>query len=558
MRVLDSSILNKPKTIRNIARGVASGGVLGICLFGHLGALGLVGPDEPRYAWIARAMANTGDWVTPRLYDQPWFEKPVLYYWSATVGFRFLHSPEWASRLPSAVGALGAALAIAWLAFRFYDEKSAWATLLIFPTTLAAIGFARAATPDMEFAAALTLAMACAAEILRRTGALGHAKPGTIPLGAVRSDYLGLIFWGAWIGIAALAKGPAAIVLAGGSLVLWSLVTRQWKHALRLAHPVAVCSFCVVALPWYALCALRNPDFVRTFLFLHNVERYVTPVFQHRQPFWFFGPILLLALFPWTALLAGVFLEGWKLWQQESWRDAPGFFFACWVAFPVLFFSLSQSKLPGYVLPAIPALSLLVAVSAVRAIPDTSRVSRWMFIALGLSWIAGLLAPMAGWLRFLPASVSRQLARQIYTILEVAAIMGILIVILALSHRRWMVLALSALLSAALVEVANRRVLPRLDPYISARETAIGWEKMPEVRDTLRSYELERSWYFGLNFYFGRELPELDPHNPDGGYVITNARGIGELHQAGRGLRVPDASGISPEAWEIVLYPAPP
>ena len=92
-----------------------------ICLFGNLGAMGLVGPDEPRYAWIARAMAGTGDWITPRLYGQPWFEKPILYYWAAAVGFR-LHLPaEWAARLPSAFAALAAALAIGWLAWEHYD-----------------------------------------------------------------------------------------------------------------------------------------------------------------------------------------------------------------------------------------------------------------------------------------------------------------------------------------------------------------------------------------------------------------------------------------------------
>ena len=94
----------------------AAGLVTLVCLFGHLGAIGLVGPDEPRYAWIARAMATTGDWVTPRLYGLPWFEKPVLYYWLAGAGF-LLHFPaEWAARLPSALAALVAAIAIGWLA----------------------------------------------------------------------------------------------------------------------------------------------------------------------------------------------------------------------------------------------------------------------------------------------------------------------------------------------------------------------------------------------------------------------------------------------------------
>ena len=161
-----------------------------VCLFSHLGAIGLVGPDEPRYAWIARAMASSGDWVTPRLYGQPWFEKPVLYYWAAALGF-VAHLPaEWAARLPSAFAALVAAIAIGWLGWKFYRTESRQLTSpfllapLIFSTTVAAIGFARAAGPDMLFSATLTIAMASGAIILSRRGALrsendeqGNARP---------------------------------------------------------------------------------------------------------------------------------------------------------------------------------------------------------------------------------------------------------------------------------------------------------------------------------------------------------------------------------------------
>src|SRR5580658_2160192 len=102
-----------------------SSAIIAVCLFGHLGAIGLVGPDEPRYAFIARAMAQTHDWVTPRLYGQPWFEKPVLYYWIAGIGFRFLKSGEIAARLPSAIAALLAACAIGWFALKEYGERTA-------------------------------------------------------------------------------------------------------------------------------------------------------------------------------------------------------------------------------------------------------------------------------------------------------------------------------------------------------------------------------------------------------------------------------------------------
>src|SRR5271165_295820 len=103
------------------------------CLFSGLGALGLVGPDEPRYMSIARAMLQSGDWVTPRLHGQPWFEKPVMYYWAAAAAFRVFGVDEFAARLPAALAALLATAAMTWAALRSYGLDAAWLTLLMLP-----------------------------------------------------------------------------------------------------------------------------------------------------------------------------------------------------------------------------------------------------------------------------------------------------------------------------------------------------------------------------------------------------------------------------------------
>src|SRR6202041_2548889 len=360
-------------------------------LFGNLGAIGLVGPDEPRYAWIARAMAETGDWVTPRLWGVPWFEKPVLYYWAAAIGF-WMHLPaEWAARLPSAIAALAAAKAIAWFARRHYgaDEDSIASTTLlapvVFATSVAVIGFARAATPDMLFSAAITLAMVCAAGVLRRAGTL--RIPDGAPSEIQKHNLLVLLLWGAFLGTGVLAKGPAAVILAGGAVATWALATSQWRAALRLGHPLAIASFCIVALPWYLLCARRNPDFIHVFIFQHNFERYLTPLFQHQQPFWFFAPITTLALLPWSALLLAAAQEALRLWREKSWKNSPGVFVACWAVFPVVFFSFSQSKLPSYILPAVPALALIAAISASRAFQRSRTNAIILSTGIGLVWI---------------------------------------------------------------------------------------------------------------------------------------------------------------------------
>jgi len=527
--------LDKPET--QLAARLFSGAAIAVCLFGHLGAIGLVGPDEPRYAWIARAMAETGDWVTPRLYGQPWFEKPVLYYWAAAVGFR-LHVPdEWAARLPSAFAALIAALAIGWLARKHYNRDAgslsdvALLAPLLFATSVAAIGFARSASPDMLFSASITLAMASASEILRRGGAL--RSPANESSRAALGDLALLAFFGAFLGLGVLAKGPAAVALAGGGIGLWTLATQKWRAAFRLAHPVAIGAFCLVALPWYVLCAVRNPDFLRIFLFQHNVERYLTPMFQHRQPFWYFGPIVVLALVPWTTLLWPAAQEGMRTWRENSWRDSPGFLFACWAAFPVVFFSFSQSKLPGYVLPAIPPLALLCAVSATRALDAARFRTRLIFASIGLLWLPlGILA----W-RYAsraPFEVAGPLSKYATAMSLIAAVLIPLAAILISRYRNpSLVVALCALSVCVTIELVSLSVLPVVDGLFSARAHAV-FVRNDQHPDRIFAYQLQRKWNYGLAFYFRRELPEWSPSDPEAALVLTTPAGLAQIRKLGR------------------------
>src|SRR5712664_4790735 len=210
-------------------------GTLYICYFSHLGAIGFVGPDEPRYAWIARDMAETGDWVTPRLYGKPWFEKPPLFYWGAALSFKLFGVSEVAARLPSAISALLATLALAWLALCLYGAETARWLLLLLPTTVGMIGFSHAAATDMPFSAMLTIAMVCAVVRLRLSLECGGLPPlsqnkavptkleGPPAPSAVstqratppfaNTSWRAALLFGFFLGLAVLAKGPAAIIL---------------------------------------------------------------------------------------------------------------------------------------------------------------------------------------------------------------------------------------------------------------------------------------------------------------------------------------------------------
>jgi len=505
-------------------------------------------------------MAQTGDWVTPRLYGQPWFEKPILYYWTAAIGFRLHLSAEWAARLPSAIAALVAAIAIGWLGWKHYADEvdgrfaeadaevgapapsggmarnPAILAPVLFSTSVAAIGFARAGTSDMLFSSCLTLAMAGAAHILHRTGALrANRDPLSDP---APRDFWPLVAFGAFLGAAVLAKGPAGILLAGGSIALWALATRKWRAAFHLAHPVAIAACCVVALPWYAICAWRNPDFLRVFILQHNFDRYLTPMFRHEQPFWFFGPIVILALLPWTILLWPAAQEGFRIWREKTWHSSPSFFFACWAVFPVLFFSLSQSKLPGYVLPSIPALALLCAAGTARAANRGRSPQIFLAGGIGLTLLALGIAALARANRIPWQALDYQYTPEFVSIVGRLALIFVATVVLfllgaALNGKFEYAMALCAVFVALAVETANLTVLPAMDRLYSARPHA-ALMRNDLHPDRIFIYHLSRSWEWGLAFYFRRELPEWSPSDPNAALVLTTPAGLDEIRKLAR------------------------
>jgi 4-amino-4-deoxy-L-arabinose transferase-like glycosyltransferase len=523
----------KPKTQSQKNTPIFASAIIVVtCLFTHLGALGLVGPDEPRYVWIARAMAQTNDWVTPRLYGSPWFEKPILYYWAAALGFKLNLSAEWAARLPSAIAALAAALAIAWLGWKFYAPTNelpqnnavtspALLAPVIFSTSVAAIGFARAATPDMLFAASITLAAANAASYMNQSGALRSASTND------RKDSVAtLVFFGAFLGLGVLAKGPAALILAGGAIGIWALATSHLRQALCLAHPIAIAAFALVALPWYVICAHRNPDFLHVFIFQHNFQRYLTPLFQHKQPFWFFIPITLLAVLPWAPFLISAALQGRDILRAGAWKNSPGFFFACWAFFPVLFFSLSQSKLPSYILPAIPPLALLLAVSANYGFVRSRALSVAISSLVAIVWLM-LGAAAAEYFMTDPQSGS---ASKI--LLAIAVTASILSVVFGFKRNVKSFVFTSAFAAAIAVEIAGLALLPALDPSVSSRERAAWITESPQTQ--FYTFHLQRSWNYGLAFYEGHPIEEWSPDNPAAASLLTTSQGLIELKKLGR------------------------
>ena len=518
----------RTSTIARIGWAVLILATLYVCYFSHLGAIGFVGPDEPRYAWIARDMVESGDWVTPRLYGKPWFEKPPLFYWSAAACFKLFGVSEVAARLPSAISALLATLALAWLALRLYGAETSRWLLLLLPTTVGMIGFSHAAATDMPFSGMLTIAMVCAAVVL---GLTRNENTPILP----RTPWIALVLFGFFLGLAVLAKGPAAIILSGGAIFFWALFTKRWRDAFRLFHPISLASFCLTALPWYILCARRNPDFFRIFIIEHNFKRYLTPEFQHIQPFWYYVPVLLLAFLPWIALL---------LWSSiacaihiiRTRRVYPSsLFLISWTAFCFLFFSISRSKLPGYILPAVPAIGLLLAHDLSCRLRRNGLSTR----LLGLSIAASLLAVAYVVDLFserIPFVTDLRPPESPGVFSGLMFLGAILVTILSVwrGNRTVAAIAVTALLFPIFFTFGPDD-LWQLDEGVSARQAskdAMEYLCVPAVRQAT-SYKLSRGLKYGLEFYLRREIDEWNTSANYRTVIFTTHRGSAELQKLG-------------------------
>ncbi len=356
-------------------------------IFGGAG-LGLVGADEPRYAQVAREMLARRDYVTPILYGKPWLEKPALYYWRAMLSFREFGVHDWAARLPSATFAL-TLVVLVYLHMKRFRPGAHLNAALITASCFGILSFARGASTDMQLAA---------------------------PFG------IGMLGWYAWyetdskfwlfdlyffIGLATLAKGPVAPFLAGLILIVFAALRREWSLLRRTFWWPGALLYLALVLPWFIEVQRRNPNFLRVFLLQHNLERFATDRYRHGQALWYYLPVVLLALLPWAVLsvaaLVSAIRESLTEWRARRSKghykgfqragDAFPEFLVIWALLPILFFTFSDSKLPGYILPSIPPLTVLTGDYLNRR----RGLSPWLLgghaLLVGLLTTAVLLAP---------------------------------------------------------------------------------------------------------------------------------------------------------------------
>ncbi len=512
-----------------------------ICYFSHLDVIGFVGPDEPRYAWIARDMAESGDWITPRLYGKPWFEKPPLLYWGGAFFFKLVGEghPEIAARLPSAFSALLATLVLAWFVWRTYGEETARCLLLLLPTSVGMIGVSHACATDMPFAGMLTIAMVCAAVVLEL-----HYGPHNLDTKPVlpRTSWLALLLCGFFVGLAVLAKGPAGFLLVGGAVLFWALFTKRWRDAFGLLHPAAIAAFCVTALPWYILCARRNPDFFRVFIIEHNFKRYLTPEFQHIQPFWFYIPVLLVAFIPWSLVGVGAAANRLGEFLRVRAIGPLAAFTLSWAIFCLVFFSIAKSKLPGYILPAIPPFGIFLSTSFSTE-KLLERRSKSLILALTALMFFAALAffyhQLEDYQRFVPSHSHRLDYGQTLAALVAFFFLSLSLFFATLSFwvRRNSVLELpflgaSILVLALLIGGSGTFVESTGLNRISGKTLApVAAHYSGEM---LRLSGFRRDYRYVLSFYLRREVLDWKENPIKNGFVLTNGISCEELNTRDR------------------------
>jgi len=414
---------------------------------------GLIGPDEPRYASIGRAMATTGDWVTPRLWGVPWFEKPALLYWMTAAGFKLGLGPDWAPRLPVALASVAFLIYFLLVLRREFGDRAAWYATAILATSAGWLAYSHIAITDLPMSSAFAAAMLT---IFGRDTS--------------KRDF---IVAGLLLGLAVLAKGlvPLALFIPA----LWFL-----RHRIRDLAILFVAA-AVVAAPWYALVSARNPGFVSDFIWKHHFGRFLNTALQHGQPFWFYLPVLLAGLFPWTPLV-GLAANG------RLYRDTRLQFLLAWFAWGFLFFSASRNKLPGYLLPLLPPVAVLMGVGLERS----ARARYWLAACALLFCLSPPLV------QALPQALANGVSRTSFHFTLAGILAGVaLAAMCALGPPERSIAALALFATLTVVWIVWR-VYPTLDRQLSGR-SAVSVTCLPQTN---------RSQRYSLEYYAGKSLAD--------------------------------------------------
>ncbi|HET8637549.1 MAG TPA: glycosyltransferase family 39 protein [Acidobacteriaceae bacterium] len=487
-------------------------------IFGGAG-LGLVGADEPRYAQVAREMLQRHDFITPYLWGKPWLEKPALYYWRAMFSYREFGIHDWTARLPSASFAFVLVVMI-YLHIRRFRRGGQLDAALITASCAGIFAFARGASTDMQLAAPFCIGML-----------------GWYAWYETDSKFwlFDLYFFG---GAATLAKGPVAPFLALFILIVFAALRREWSIFRRTIWWPGIALYLAMVLPWFIEVQIRNPSFFKTFFLQHNLERFATNRFHHEQDFWYYIPIVLLALTPWAVIAIAAFVDAikqsiteWSVRRAKNryvglFRPGDAFpeFLVLWALIPIVFFSFSESKLPGYILPSIPPLTILAADYLNRLRARGRGLRTWLLILHAI--LTGVLTMF---IVLLPLHLQNPEAIPPTNAIIAGALTGfaaaifILIVVYRFGLKRLRIATMTPVIVMLLflfgigpffwiipAASGTKRNIALVDMTYSARPLSQILAKITTPGEPVAVFDVRRDVEYGLSFYRDQRVEDYD------------------------------------------------
>ena len=348
----------------------------------------LVPPDEGRYAEMAREMLASGDWITTRLNDIKYFEKPPFQTWMNALTFKLFGLGEWQARLWTGFAGFLAIVLVAYTGLKVFSARVGFYAALVLGSSWFWVGASQFNSLDMGVSGMMTLAL-CSLLIAQRDSART----------AERRNWM-LACW-AGMALAVLSKGPIGVVLPGAVIVIYTLVTRDWALWSRLHMGKGLLLFFAIAAPWFVLVSMKNPEFPHFFFIHEHVERFLLKT-HHREGAWYYFFVILAGgMLPWISLIPQSLAKGWR--SKPSSVFNPKLLLLIWAIFIFTFFSYSSSKLPGYILPIFPAMALLIAAHLEKASRRSRLVAAGTMSVLGI--VGLVLAPKIAKLSTIPQEV---------------------------------------------------------------------------------------------------------------------------------------------------------
>lgn len=347
-------------------------------LLAFLGARGLNVPDEGRYPEVAREMWLTGDFVTPKVNGVVFLDKPALYYWLQAASYQVFGVHEWSIRLmPALFGALGTVLVFI-AGWKLFSRRAAWLAAAVFVCNPLYFLSSQYANLDLEVAVWITAALVAFA--------LAHKQP----VNPVSQRWLLRAAWAA-MGLAVLTKGLIGLVFPGMIVVAWSLVNGQWRTLFRLQWLAGLAIFAAITLPWYLSVQQANPQFFNYFFIYQQFQRFSGTGFNNVFPFWFYVPILLVGLLPWSLFTPAALVQTLKkAWDKSDSEQSSSLFVLLWFGLILAFFSIPASKIVGYILPVVPPLALITGAHIDRRWNNPKGTIRYAYVVAALCALIAL------------------------------------------------------------------------------------------------------------------------------------------------------------------------